>query len=83
MIKRIILEKGTIWLTKKIVESIKDYLSNKASIQRFGCTFWITNKGLISEMIKMTSSNQTITTIISRTTDDKNPCMFTQLIDLC
>jgi hypothetical protein len=73
---------GRIWQTKRIARSVKEYLSNKARIQRFGCTFWITNKGLISEMMKMASSDKTITTIVSWTTDDKNPCMFTHLVNL-
>jgi hypothetical protein len=59
------------------------YLSDETRIQRLGCTLWVANRGPISKVIKMTSSYQTITTIIPWTTDNKDPCMFTQLVNLC
>jgi hypothetical protein len=47
---------------------------------RFG---YQTDALYIYEMIKMTNSFHTIATIMSWITDDKNPCTFTQLINLC
>lgn len=58
------------------------YLSNQTSIKRFGSTLWVTNKWFVSKVMQVASSYQTITTIVSRTTNCKNTVVLTWFVNL-
>ncbi|KAK8347748.1 hypothetical protein V6Z12_A06G037500 [Gossypium hirsutum] len=65
-----------------ITTSLVPYLSNKARIKGFGSSLRITRKGLIPKVIQMMSSNQPVTSIVSRTTNSKNTIILTRLTNL-
>lgn len=57
-------------------------LSNQTSIKRLWSPLWITNRWLVSKVQQMTSSHKTISTIVSRTTDNKNTLILAGFVNL-